>query len=358
MKAKISIGIIGCGWIVENAHIPAFSRLAEVNLSGIFDINYDRAKKIAEKFSIKKVYKDLSGLLDSNIDAVVIASPNFTHADYILSAIDKDKHVLCEKPFVLFPHDLNKIAVLNKLRNKIVLGGFVNRFRKDTKLLKSIIDSGQIGEINSIKAGWLRNSGMPSPGSWFTCKKYSGGGVLIDLGPHIIDLCLAACGNLNIKSCKLSAWKKYENKGVRRASWHYSSEVASLFPDVEDNALAQIITKEGIGITLMLSWNSFLKRDATFIRIKGTKGTLILKTLFGFSRNKLWKDDKIEISLSNKEVRVISFPSNLIQTPNAFNKQAEYFIGCIKKDLKTDNLLEADIYDSVNLIDLLYKSLN
>ncbi len=352
MGKKIRLGFLGCGWIVEHAHIPSFSKLENIEIISVFDIEILRAKRLSDMFNIKNYCDDIDHFFDSGIDAVVIATPNYTHADYSLRALRRGLHVLCEKPVALFTSEIEEIIYTANANNVVYMPGFVNRFRNEIMKLKNIILSGEIGEIRSIEAGWLRKNGIPRLGTWFTCKEYSGGGVLVDLGPHIIDICLMFSGSQRPQEFTLFTSIPENVSTLNSAKWFEGSSTDQYMVNVEDTAYAEVKYDDDKSINLNLSWNAPIDGDATYFNITGTKKSLKLKTLFGFSNNRLWEKDSL-VKIEKDLELVESFESSTNNTRNAFDSMAGYFVRTIEG--QNDNYLRAeDALNTVSLIEQLY----
>ncbi|MHC1683115.1 MAG: Gfo/Idh/MocA family protein [Clostridiaceae bacterium] len=350
---KVKIGICGCGWIAENAHIPALIKNGHVEITSVFDFDLNRSINIANKFKIKSYFDSFDDFLNSDIDAVIISTPNYSHGEYILRTLEKGKHVLCEKPFTVFLEETKEIITLANKNKKIVMPGFVNRFRYDIEKMRQIILDNDIGDIKKIEAGWVRRSGVPRPGTWFTNKKLSGGGVLIDLGSHIIDLCLMLLSDKNIKEKALTTSYNYTNNSELSASWFKRDTKNNLTIDVEESALSEIVFQDKVLLQVKLSWLASKEGDFTYFKIYGENGEVELKTLFGFSNDRLWEGDSLFIKKDN-ESKTIYFNKEENNAMLAFSSMMTYFINSINgEDMNFLNL--EDAYNTVNLIEQLYQ---
>ncbi len=349
MEKKIRLGFIGCGWIVENAHIPAFSKLDTVEILSVFDVDIDRARRISEAFNIKNYCDNIEQFFASGIDAAVIATPNHTHADYSLRALGHGLHVLCEKPVALSTSEIKEIISTANAKGLVYMPGFVNRFRYDIMKLRDIVLSGELGEIKSIEAGWLRRNGVPRPGTWFTSREYSGGGVLVDLGSHVIDICMMLFGSQKPQELTLITSMLDNRTVLNSAQWFTGNYTDRYQVNVEDTAYAEVKYDDGRSINLKLSWTAPIDGDATYFNIIGTKSSVKLKTLFGFSNDKLWQKDLLIKSHNENEV----FDSNTNSTRNAFDSMAIYFSGIIGGQV-ADYLKPEDAFNTVSLIEQLY----
>jgi predicted dehydrogenase len=147
---------------------------------------------------------------------------------------------------------------------------FNNRFRGDTQVLKRFIESGELGEIYYAKTGWIRRRGIPGFGGWFTTKAMSGGGPLIDLGVHMLDLCLWLMGNPKAVTVTGSTYAKFGPKS--RGTGQFRSVDNTGGCDVEDLSAAFIRLDTGATVILEASWASNIEREKSYTTLMGTKG--------------------------------------------------------------------------------------
>ena len=190
----VNIGVIGAGGIATNAHLPAYKKCEAANVVAIADINETALEKARTEFDIPHGFTDYRELLAmEEIDAVSICTPNFMHKEPAIAAMRAGKHVLCEKPLAMNAEEGEEIVAVSKETGKQCMVGFVSRFGADAQTLKRFIDAGELGEIYYGRAQYLRRRGIPGWGV-FGQKDKQGGGGLIDLGVHALDLALWLMG--------------------------------------------------------------------------------------------------------------------------------------------------------------------
>lgn len=204
----IRIGVIGVGQISQ-WHIKSYLKCKDVQLVAICDLNEELLRDVAQTYNIPKSYRDYRELLrDSDIDAVSICTSNHMHAPMAIAALEAKKHVLCEKPMA---HNLQEAIAMEKasrIHNRLLMIGFVRRFGKDVDYATKQINN--LGEIYYGKASYLRRQG--SPGSWFIDPKQSGGGAMIDIGIHMLDMMCYLCDDYEVSSVLAStAYKKCQD---------------------------------------------------------------------------------------------------------------------------------------------------
>ena len=196
--AKPRVAIIGCGGIANGSHAPSLKRLQDEGACEVIacaDVNENAAKAMAEKFGIPRHVTDFHTLLElEELDGVTVATPPFVHKEATIAALRAGKHVLCEKPMAMNVTEAKEMAAMARETGKVLTIGHGGRFSTAAKAIHDRIAAGDLGEIYYAKAVALRKRGVPSRGV-FTVKKLNGGGPLIDIGVHALDLTVWLMGN-------------------------------------------------------------------------------------------------------------------------------------------------------------------
>lgn len=249
----VNIGMIGCGGIAMGKHLPSLQKMAAVRLTAFFDIDEPRAQSAAEQFGVEgaKVYASYQELLaDPNIDAVHILTPNSTHAEITVSALEAGKHVMCEKPMAKTSEEARLMVEAAKRTGKKLTIGYQNRFRPDSQHLHALCERGDLGEIYFAKGLAIRRRAVPTWGVFLDEEK-QGGGPLIDIGTHALDLTLWMMNNYKPKVVLGSAYHKLGSQPNSTNAW------GPWDPDkftVEDSAFGFIVMENGATIVLESSW--------------------------------------------------------------------------------------------------------
>ena len=184
----IKVGIIGAGGIARSAHIPSYQKLEDVSVVAVADVIEATAKEAAEKYKIPNVLTNYEDLLKiEEIDAVSVCTPNAFHAAPSIAAMEAGKHVLCEKPMAISVKEARQMVETANKHKRILQIGLASRFSAGAQFLKQQIETGRLGEIYFARAVSIRRRGIPSWGV-FVRKEMSGGGALLDIGVHVIDL--------------------------------------------------------------------------------------------------------------------------------------------------------------------------
>lgn len=272
MNKKLKVAIIGCGGIANGKHLPSLSKLNEVEISAFCDISIEKAQLAADKFGAVgvKVYEEYQELLkDSSIDIVHVCTPNDTHAEISIAALESGKHVLCEKPMAKTAADARRMAEAAKRTGKKLTIGYNNRFRADSMYLKQVCYNGELGDIYFAKAHAVRRRGVPTWGVFLDEEK-QGGGPLIDIGTHALDLTLWLMNNYEPRVVLGTAYHKLSQKEHAANSWGpWDPKTFS----VEDSAFGMIVMKNGATIMLESSWalNTLDAKEAVYT-LCGTEG--------------------------------------------------------------------------------------
>lgn len=272
MTKKLRVGMIGTGSI-SHEHIQAYQKMDNVELVAFCDINPEQLALMAEQYGISNTYATKEDLLaNADIDAVSVCTWNAAHAECAIAALNAGKHVLCEKPMATSVEEALAMEVAAKENGKLLMIGFVRRFGNDATIISDFRDSDFFGDIYYGKATYLRRNG--NPGGWFGDKSRSGGGPLIDLGVHVIDLLNYLMGQPKPVSVYGATFQKLLNRPDIKDTVDYSSSTTSDkdICDVEDLASAMIRFDDGSVVSIEASFSLNLKEDQGKIELFGTKG--------------------------------------------------------------------------------------
>ncbi len=277
MSKELNIGFIGCGNIAQNKHMVGLNKIDGVNLCGFTDTNLETAQIAQKNHGAKSsnVYENAQELLkNDDIDVIHICTPNFTHAQLSLMALDAGKHVMVEKPMAISSDDAQKMVDKAAQKGLQLTIGHQQRFREDVRQLKSLIENDTLGEIYFAKAHAIRRRGVPSWGV-FLSKEIQGGGALIDIGCHALDLTMYLMDNFKPKMVVGNTYQKLGKQTGLTNSW------APWDPEkfeVEDSAFGFITMENGATLTLEASWalNSLDTSNITSV-LCGTKGGADMK---------------------------------------------------------------------------------
>ena len=271
---KLNVGVIGAGGI-SVSHLSAYKAYPRANLYSICDIDEDWLPDAAKLYGVDKAYTDYMKMLqDPGLDAVSICLPTRLHAEAAINALKMGKHVLCEKPMATNAQDAREMKKHAEISGKKLMISQNQRFEDNVQLIKQYAERGFFGEIYVIRAGWRRQMGItPACGAErpngklynrnFFNEKDNGGGVLRDLGSHLIDLSMYVAGFLKPIDVAGSLFRKfYPDDYVPGVS----------ICDSEDLALAQVRFDSGMTMQLEVSFGSYVAEELVYTEIYGTKG--------------------------------------------------------------------------------------
>ena len=252
-KDKVRVGIIGCGGIANGKHMPALASLDNVDMVAFCDVIIERAEKAAKKFGTPdaKVYEDYKQLLeDKSIDVVHVCTPNRSHSFITVDALEAGKHVMCEKPMAINSVEAKKMLDAAERTGKKLTIGYQNRQRPDSIYMKKEALDGTFGEIYYAKAIALRRRAVPTWGV-FLNEYEQGGGPLIDIGTHSLDLTLWMMDNYKPKYCLGTTFHKLNNDRDTGNIWgDWDPEKFT----VEDAAFGFVVMENGATVNLESAW--------------------------------------------------------------------------------------------------------
>ncbi|MBC1210313.1 Gfo/Idh/MocA family protein [Listeria booriae] len=249
----LKIGIIGCGGIANGKHMPSLKSVAEAKMVAFCDIVEERAVKAKADFgdANASVYTDYKELLaDKTIDVIHVCTPNISHAEISIAAMEAGKHVMCEKPMAKSTEEAQSMIDASKKTGKKLTIGYQNRFRKDSQFLQEVCANNELGEIYYAKAKAIRRRAVPTWGV-FLDEEAQGGGPLIDIGTHALDLTLWMMDNYKPKYVVGNAYHKLSQRENAANAW--GPWDPSKFT-VEDSAFGFITMENGATIVLESSW--------------------------------------------------------------------------------------------------------
>lgn len=307
----LKVGIIGAGGVATSVHIPGYLNSGfDVEIVGIADIALDRAEAVATEFNIPHVYTSYADMLnDVSIDAVSVCVPNKFHADASIAALKAGCHVLCEKPPAILAEEAIRMMITAEEAGKVLTYGFHFRYRPEVETAKTFIDKGEMGDIYAARVQATRRRGIPGWGV-FTNKELQGGGPLIDIGVHMLDVALYLMG--------------YPEPDVVLGQVHQ-----------------QIGNKEGVGLLGSWDWEHYNVEDMAVGMITFKNGaSLMLESAFAAN---VEKEETLQVSLMGNQGGADIFPLKMYQekhntlidlTPayppkvNVHNREVRHFIEC------------------------------
>ncbi|MCI3920842.1 Gfo/Idh/MocA family oxidoreductase [Paenibacillus sp. TRM 82003] len=267
----LRIGIVGTGSI-SDFHLKSYAANPNCAIAAICDKNEERAAAAARRYGAGKVYGDADQMFaDPDIDAVSVCTWNNTHAELSVAALRAGKHVLVEKPLATNVADALRIEAAVRETGKTLMVGFVRRYDENARMIKRFIDEGDFGELYYAKASTLRRNG--NPGGWFADRECSGGGPLIDIGVHVIDLCWYLMGRPKPVTVSANTYRHLGNRAnVKYMSTYKAADYDPSYNTVEDMANALIRFENGASLNVDVSFSLHAKKNESAVKLYGTRG--------------------------------------------------------------------------------------
>ncbi|MBR6570653.1 MAG: Gfo/Idh/MocA family oxidoreductase [Clostridia bacterium] len=341
---KIRIGVIGVGSIARE-HLNAYKKNPYVEIYALCDINAELLASRAAEFGVERTFTNCEDMLKlPEIDAVSVCTWNCAHAPCAIAALNAGKHVLCEKPMAMNAQEARAMMEAAERNGKLLMIGFVRRFGNDCDILKDLIVNDQFGEIYYAKATYLRRNG--NPGGWFGDKSRSGGGPLIDLGVHVIDLARYLLGCPKPVSVYGATFRKLGNRpGVKGGKAYLSARANdTTICDVEDLATALIRFDNGAVVSVEASFSLNILKDVGSIELFGTKaGAKIDPELEMYSEMNGYMTN---VTLTNPTA--LSFDG-------LFAREIDHYVDCVRLGLPCRSPAEDGLM-LMKILDAIYES--
>ena len=259
---KIRVGVVGLG--IGRHHIAGYQAHPEAEVVGIADLDEARLQEIGDQYGVANRYATLADMLAAQaLDVVSVATPNKFHMPLTVEALEAGCHVLCEKPMALSAAEARQMLAAAERAGRRLMINFSYRFNEQSQALKERVDAGELGEIYFGRTMWHRRRGMPRFGGWFGQKAMSGGGPLIDLGVHRLDLALWLMGYPKPVWVMGGAYNPIASALAQAQGVEY---------DVEDLAVAMIRFENGAMLAVEASWAANVQeRELMETRLLGTR---------------------------------------------------------------------------------------
>lgn len=278
MAERLRCGVIGAG-AAGLDHLSKLAACPRASAVAIAEIHPKRAREATDRFHIPRSYTEYHELLEQpDIEAVTVAVPNHLHAQVAMDALKAGKHVLLETPMAVRAKDAERIVEVARKTRRTVLVAQDFRLHRQVTAARALVDHGDLGDIYHARAFWLRRSGIPRIGSWYTQKNFAGGGCLFDLGLHMLDLSLFLMKDFEARSVYALKHSKLGPRGIGESEGGRTEAVATRSFDVEDFSSALIKLKSGRTVSLEVAWAVFLAQDSREygVDLLGTHGGLSL----------------------------------------------------------------------------------
>jgi predicted dehydrogenase len=269
---SLRVAVIGAGWAGEQ-HLAAYDAHPGVEIVGLAGLEEARRAALAARYGIERHVAEWEELLEfDGIDAVSVGVPTFLHAPIAITALERGLHVLSEKPMALNAAEAQTMVDAARAANRVLDVGFNHRQRGDILKLAEVVRTGRLGQVYYAKAWWLRRTGIPKAGSWFTASELAGGGPLVDIGVHVLDYALHVLGSPVVTAVSASTYDLLGSSGFGFSPDSTKTGEGAAF-DVEDLATAFMRLHDGGTLLVEASWAAHRTDGDQFgITLYGTEG--------------------------------------------------------------------------------------
>lgn len=335
--SPVRIGSIGAGGIARSAHLPNYLKQPDCQIVAVSDVVFEAAVRAKNDFGIEHAYDDFREMVKrDDIDAVSVCTPNVMHHEATVAALEAGKHVLCEKPLAMNAREGQAMIDTARRVGKKLTCGLNNRFRSDAQALKRFADSGYLGEVYYGRAQALRRRGIPGWGV-FTQRAMQGGGPLIDIGVHILDLALFVMGHPKPIAASGKCYTKFGHRhdvvGLM-GPWNVESFT------VEDWGAGFVRFENGATLTLEASFAANIIDDLFNFTLMGDKGGCQLDPL----------------RLCHEEARtLVEVTPKSLPKVNSHEEEIRRWVEC----LRTDGPVPVPAEEALNvtkILDAIYES--
>lgn len=324
---RLRVGIVGGGAITQVAHLPVLKKLKSIEVLAICDTDLPKARALADRFGVKDAVDDIEDLLRTEaLDAAVICSPNHLHESHILAALSANLHVLVEKPLTMSAASTQRILRAAEKRQRIVMVGMNHRYRPDVQIVRSFVQSGELGRIESVRGSWHVFRPSRNQLGWRQRRDQAGGGAMLDLGLSILDLGL---------------WL-----GGMPAPARVSACLDGLGRDrgVEQSGSAFVVCENGMSLFVDVTWHHLGEGERFGVGLRGSKGTAAINPLT------VWKElhgMPVDVSPTSSGSRENAFTAS-------YRAEWAHFLAAIAGEAKVASLQEHLVLHRI--MDAVYKS--
>ncbi len=346
---KLRVGLVGLGGM-GGCHYGSHISNPDVELVAVCDIIPEKVESVLKDWGDRgcetKGFTDFKEMIDTmNLDAVDICTPNDFHSIIAVYALEHGCHVFSEKPDAVSVEEALKMKEASEKAGKVLMVMRNNRYYSNSKYLKEFIENGGAGDIYCGRCGWIRRRGIPGKGGWFTTKAKSGGGPLIDLGVHMIDLSIWLMGNPKPVSVSGCTFNKFAENTAESDSEHSAfgeAKDGGTF-DVEDLAMGFIRFDNGACLQIEFSWASNIKHETRFVELRGTKAGMY------------WNDDgSCEIYGEDATGRLTD-DKHFSDMGNGHDAALRHFTSIILRDAEKDFVPEQGL-NMIKILTAIYES--
>jgi len=339
-KKKIKVGVVGAG-AIGKFHIDSYREIPDVEVVAFAEKGAARAKERAGVVGVDRYFGDYRKLLAvKELDAVDVCTPNNLHCPITVDALKAGKHVICEKPMAMNTTEARKMVATSKKARRILMMAFCQRFSAPGQAARRFVDAGELGKVYHVRLEYIRRRGIPGLGGWFTSKREAGGGPMLDVGVHFLDLAMWLTGFPEPRTATATSHRVF---GQRKdytclGMWGTTPKPGGPFT-VEDLLSGFVRFRNGMSLRVEAAWACNCEARG-FVEILGEKGGLrILPEVVFYGK---------------KNGQLVDVTPHLRKV-NQYTVELEHFVDCIRRKRKPMATGEQGAKDQ-RIIDALYKS--
>ncbi|HLS32418.1 MAG TPA: Gfo/Idh/MocA family oxidoreductase [Brevibacterium sp.] len=269
---RLRAGVIGLGWAGQQ-HVAAYAADPTVDLVALAAMEEHLLARFGDEHDVPGRYRDWRQMLsEAELDVVSIATPTFLHASMAAAALEAGLHVITEKPMAQNSETAAGMVEAARRAGRVLDVSFNHRQRGDVIALKDVVDSGVLGKLYYAKTGWVRRHGIPGMGTWFTKAESSGGGAMMDIGIHMLDMTLHLMGEPTVTTASASTHAEFGPRGRGGSGFGVSALEEGAPFEVEDLATAFLRLEGGATLLLESSWAQWIPEDLCYVTLYGADG--------------------------------------------------------------------------------------
>jgi predicted dehydrogenase len=330
MKEKVKVGIVGCGVQAQLVYLPALKKNKQAEVVALCDTDLRKLNHLCTRFNVPHHFLDFERFIDdTEMDAVIIATPNYLHCPMTLGALEYDKDVLVETPMAISSPEAKKMVALAEKKKRILMPALYQRIRQDVQMIKNFIDGGELGSIYYSKSGWLRGRVEWAMSGWWAEQMRAGGGAFLSLGSQILDIATYFSAPVTPISIVGTGHKRNEKS------------------QVEDSAFALIRYPKNQILTIEVGFSVSQEKDFSYYNAFGLKGAALL--------NPVSVNREMHGHLVNVTPKSMLGQKDYVR--QSYNLLVDVFIDGIAKEIELPIKAEDGLLIS-KITDAFYKSFN
>lgn len=314
MAERIRLGIVGAGAVTQVGHLPALKRVRDVDVVGICDSDLPKARALADRFGVDDAFADIEELLEyeQGLDALLICTPSHLHESHVQAALAAGLHVFVERPMALSSSGAQKLVKAAQKHERVLMVGASQRYRPDVQQIRSFVQSGELGDLESIRAWWFMNRAARSGLGWRQKQELAGGGAMLDLGLGMLDLAMWLAGFPDTERVLAAFPERGREKGV------------------EPSGTAMIVLDAGVSIHIDVSWRFVGPGERYGLALRSSRGSARINPLA------IWKD------FHGMAKDVVAAGAHSRDTPFALGIRAQWahFVAAVRGESTAPSVLE------------------